>query len=113
MRRPKAAVNCRERLTSSPRRYMEVVERDEWRRLSRTLVSSAPRPSACGVRVPHPVRARAAQFLRQERVIALNHTSGLHEEPAHDVPQVRALNPRFLIFPKAGEDWRSRVPALP
>jgi len=68
----------------------------------------AARKCMTGVGVPHPVRARAAQFFRQERMITLKHASGLKEEPAHDAPQVRARNTRALMLAEAGKDRRSR-----
>jgi hypothetical protein len=40
-----------------------------------------------GMRMPHPVRARAAQFLGERRVSWLDHLSRLQEEPAHHAPQ--------------------------
>jgi len=43
---PNADAICRARLTSSECRYIDVVDTDECRRLSRTVVNSAPRSSA-------------------------------------------------------------------
>jgi len=63
-----------------------------------------------GMRMPHSVRARVAQFFGERSVARLDHLSRLQEEPAHHPPQPRSGDARACIAGQSTDEARFRHP---
>lgn len=74
-------------------KHTEVVETEACRRLSRAVVSAAPRARSCVAWV-----CRSAQFLRQSDVDSFKLASSEAKEPLHDRPKSCLGNPHIVLF---------------